>query len=95
VLVGDGAFQMTGWNFPRARVRAEPHCDRAQQFWLRTERQIQDGAYNDVRLWHYSRLPEIFGAGRGFVVRTETELDTALEESKKWTKSFCLLDVTA
>jgi TPP-dependent 2-oxoacid decarboxylase len=54
---------------------------------------MQDGAYNDVLLWHYSRLPEIFGAGRGFIVKTEAELDEALAEAKKWEKSFCLLDV--
>ena len=62
-------------------------------FGYGTERHIQDGPYNDVPLWQYSRLPEIFGAGRGFVARTEAQLDEALAAAAKWTKSFCLIEV--
>ena len=58
-----------------------------------TERQMQDGPYNDVWPWNYSRLPEVLGAGRGFIVETEAELDAALAQAERWTESFCLLDV--
>ena len=58
-----------------------------------TERHMQDGPYNDVWPWEYSRLPEILGAGRGFLVKTERELDRALDEAKAWTQSFCVIDV--
>jgi TPP-dependent 2-oxoacid decarboxylase len=58
-----------------------------------TERHMQDGAYNDVWPWHYSRLPEILGAGKGWIVETEQELDRALNEAAGWTESFCLIDV--
>ena len=58
-----------------------------------TERQMQDGPYNDVWPWHYHRLPEVLGAGRGFLVKTEAELDRALAEAERWTEGFCLLDV--
>jgi indolepyruvate decarboxylase len=54
---------------------------------------MQDGPYNDVWPWHYSRLPEILGTGRGWVVETEEQLDQALIAAKSWTKTFCLLDV--
>ena len=54
---------------------------------------MQDGPYNDVWPWQYSRLPEVLGAGRGFVVQTEDELDRALLEAERWTESFCILDV--
>ena len=54
---------------------------------------MQDGPYNDVWPWHYSRLPDLLGAGRGFVVETEEELDRALLEAERWTRGFCLLDV--
>ena len=57
-----------------------------------TERHMQDGPYNDVWPWQYHRLPEILGAGRGFVVETEQELDRALGEAERWTESFCLLE---
>ena len=94
VLVGDGAFQMTGMELSvSVRYGLNPIVVLLNNFGYGTERQIQDGPYNDVVPWNYSRLPEILGAGRGFLVRTETELDAALAESKKWTKSFCLLDV--
>jgi indolepyruvate decarboxylase len=58
-----------------------------------TERQMQDGSYNDVVPWQYHRLPEILGAGRGFLVTTESELDQALEAAEQHTESFCLLEV--
>jgi indolepyruvate decarboxylase len=58
-----------------------------------TERHMQDGPYNDVWPWRYSRVPEVLGAGRGFVVETEAELDRALREAEAWTESFCLIDV--
>jgi indolepyruvate decarboxylase len=94
VLVGDGAFQMTGMELSTSvRYGLNPIVIVLNNFGYGTERHMQDGAYNDVLLWHYSRLPEIFGAGRGFVVKTEVELDNALAEAKKWEKSFCLLDV--
>lgn len=48
-----------------------------------TERPMQDGSYNDVYPWQYSRIPDVLGAGRGFIVRTEEELDKALIAAEK------------
>jgi TPP-dependent 2-oxoacid decarboxylase len=94
VLVGDGAFQMTGMELSTAvRYGLNPIVVVLNNFGYGTERQMLDGPYNDVLLWQYSRLPEVFGAGRGFVVRTEAQLEEALTESRRCTKSFCLLDV--
>lgn len=94
VIVGDGAFQMTGMELSTvARYGLNPIVIVLNNFGYGTERQMQDGPYNDVQLWQYSRLPEVFGAGRGFVIRTEAELDQALTKAKKWEKSFCLLEV--
>ncbi len=94
VLVGDGAFQMTGMELSTAaRYKLNPIVVILNNRGYGTERQMQDGAYNDVWLWHYSRLPDVLGAGRGFVVETEGELDRALAEAKRWKGSFCLLDV--
>lgn len=58
-----------------------------------TERGMQDGTYNDILNWNYHRLPEIFGAGRGFRVETEGELEEALVFAAGHKESFCLLDV--
>jgi len=94
VLVGDGAFQMTGVELATAaRYGLNPVVVVLNNRGYGTERHMQDGPYNDVWPWNYSRLPELLGAGRGFVVETEQELDRALEEAQSWTKSFCLLDV--
>lgn len=94
VLVGDGAFQMTGMELATiARYGLNPVVVVLNNNGYGTERHMQDGPYNDVWPWQYHRLPDILGAGRGFLVRTEQELDQALREAKDWTKSFCLLDV--
>ena len=94
VLVGDGAFQMTGMELSTVvRYGLNPVVIVLNNFGYGTERHMQDGCYNDVQLWKYSRLPEIFGAGRGFVVRTEMQLDDALAAARKSTKGFCLIEV--
>ena len=94
VLVGDGAFQMTGMELATAaRYGLNPVVIVLNNSGYGTERQMQDGPYNDVWPWRYSRVPEILGAGRGFIVETEAELDRALLEAERWTKSFCLIEV--
>jgi TPP-dependent 2-oxoacid decarboxylase len=94
VLVGDGAFQMTGVELSTSvRYGLNPIVVVLNNSGYGTERHMQDGPYNDVQPWAYHRLPEIFGAGRGFLVRTEAELDSALKEAEAHTKSFCLLEV--
>jgi TPP-dependent 2-oxoacid decarboxylase len=94
VLVGDGAFQMTGMELATvARYGLNPVVVVLNNRGYGTERQMQDGPYNDLWPWRYSRLPEILGAGRGFEVETEDDLKRALAESQRWTQGFCLLEV--
>lgn len=94
VLVGDGAFQMTGMELSTvARYGLNPVVVLLNNHGYGTERHMQDGPYNDLWPWQYHRLPEILGAGRGFVVETEEDLDRALTEAQRWTQSFCLLEV--
>jgi len=94
VLVGDGAFQMTGMELATvARYRLNPVVVVLNNSGYGTERQMQDGPYNDLWPWNYSRMPDILGAGRGLVVETEEELDRALIEAEHWKESFYLLDV--
>jgi indolepyruvate decarboxylase len=94
VLVGDGAFQMTGMELATiARYKLNPVVVVLNNKGYGTERHMQDGPYNDVWAWQYHRLPEVLGVGRGFLVQTEEELDRALIEAQAWKESFCLLDV--
>jgi TPP-dependent 2-oxoacid decarboxylase len=94
VIVGDGAFQMTGMELSAAaRFGCNPIVIVLNNGGYVTERYILDGGFNDILPWDYSRLPEIFGKGRGFLVKTEGELEVALQEAALHTESFCLLDV--
>jgi indolepyruvate decarboxylase len=94
VLVGDGAFQMTGMELATAaRYNLNPIVVVLNNRGYGTERQIHDGPYNDLWLWNFSRVPEILGAGRGFDVETEEQLDQALRAASRFTDGYCLLDV--
>jgi len=94
VLVGDGAFQMTGMELATvARYHLNPIVVVLNNNGYGTERHMQDGPYNDLWPWRYSRLPEVLGAGRGFLVETEADLRHALAEAHRWAESFCLIEV--
>jgi TPP-dependent 2-oxoacid decarboxylase len=93
-LVGDGAFQMTGMELSTiVRYKLNPIVVVLNNQGYGTERHMQDGPYNDILRWEYSRIPEILGAGRGMVVETEEQLDQALFVAERHKDSFCLLDV--
>ena len=94
VLVGDGAFQMTGVELSTVvRYGLNPIVLVLNNGGYGTERQMQDGPYNDILPWNYARLPELLGAGRGWKATTEIELDRALVEAAANTKTFSLIDV--
>lgn len=94
VLVGDGAFQMTGLELATiARYGLNPIVVVLNNCGYGTERPMRDGRFNDLWQWNYSRIPELLGTGLGFDVHTEDELQAALLTSQTHTESFCLLDV--
>jgi indolepyruvate decarboxylase len=94
VLVGDGAFQMTGMELATAvRYGLNPIVVVFNNAGYGTERPMQDGPYNDVATWKYHRLPEVFGAGRSFLVHTEDELDHALRAAHRHREEFVLIEV--
>ena len=94
ILVGDGAFQMTGMELATAvRYGLNPIVVVLNNNGYGTERHMQDGVYNDVAQWKYHKLPEVLGSGRGYLIQTEEELEQALKEAKDYTQSFCILEV--
>jgi indolepyruvate decarboxylase len=94
VLVGDGAFQMTGMELATAvRYGLNPIVVLLNNRGYGTERQMQEGPYNDILNWNYHRVPEFLGAGRGFLVETEEQLEQALLSAERDTEGFCLLNV--
>ena len=94
VLVGDGAFQMSGMEVATiARFNLNPIIIVLNNRGYGTERPMLDGSFNDIPLWKYSRIPEVLSKGKGFDIRTEDQLEEALLQARKYTKSFCILDV--
>ena len=94
VLVGDGAFQMTGMEVATAaRYHLNPIIIVLNNFGYGTERPMLDGSFNDVYPWKYARLPELLGAGKGFEIETEEQFDAALEAARNYREGFCILDV--
>ncbi len=94
VLVGDGAFQMTGVELSTAaRYGLNPIVIVLNNFGYGTERPMLDGKFNDVAPWQFARLPDLFGAGKGFEVRTEEDFEKALQAARDYTEGYCILDV--
>ena len=94
VLVGDGAFQMTGMELSTcARYGLDPIVIVLNNGGYTTERLIIDGAFNDIQRWDYSKLPEVIGAGRAHRVETVGDLDRALADARRRDGQFVLLDV--
>lgn len=94
VLVGDGAFQMTGMELSNAvRLKLNPIVIVLNNGCYGTERRLLDGPFNDLQQWQYSEIPKIVGGGRGFVIETEEEFNSAMEASDHYLESFCILDV--
>ncbi len=94
VIVGDGAFQMTGMELSTiARNGLNPIVVVLNNKGYTTERFILEGSFNDIHEWKFHKIPEVLGVGLGIEVRTEGELDAALEAALANTSSFSLLNV--
>lgn len=94
VLVGDGAFLMTGIELATAaRYKLSPVVIVLNNRGYSSERRIVDGCYNDVPLLKYSKIPDVLGSGEGYEIRTESDLDNALKEVREYTDRLCVLDV--
>lgn len=94
VLVGDGAFQMTGMELSTAvRFNLNPIVIVINNRGYGTERPMLDGPFNDLQLWEFSNIPKVVGGGRSFVIDYEEQLYEAMVESKAYTDGFCILDV--
>jgi TPP-dependent 2-oxoacid decarboxylase len=94
VFTGDGAFQMTAQElstFIRYGVNATVFV--LNNGGYATERMIHDGPYNEVQPWRYCRLPEAFGGLPGLAVRTEGDLERALEEVRQRNGEAMLVEI--
>jgi indolepyruvate decarboxylase len=79
VLVGDGAFQMTGTELSTAvRYGQAPIVIVLNNRGYSTEREILEGPFNDIHDWHYERICDMIGGGTGTIVRTQQDFERAL-----------------
>ncbi|MFO0954610.1 MAG: thiamine pyrophosphate-binding protein [Isosphaeraceae bacterium] len=94
VIVGDGAFQMTGMELSSiVRQGLAPIVVVLNNHGYTTERFLLDGSFNDILDWKFHKIPEVLGSGLGIEVRTEEELEDALGRALANTRSFSLLNV--
>jgi indolepyruvate decarboxylase len=79
VLVGDGAFAMTGLEAAACAFHGvNPVIIVLDNEGYGTQRPILDGIYNDIPSLAAEELVKVFGRGLGFRAKTEDELDAAL-----------------
>jgi len=94
VLVGDGAFQMTGTELSTAvRYGLAPVVVVLNNDGYATERFMLDGSFNDILRWDYYKLPELLGTGVGHKVETNGDLERALQAAIAERDQFSILDV--
>jgi len=94
VLVGDGAFQMTGWELGNCRrLGLNPIVLLFNNTaWGMLKAFQNDTGYNDLDDWHFAELAEIMG-GKGMRVSTPEQLEQALETANADTSCFQLIEI--
>jgi indolepyruvate decarboxylase len=82
ILVGDGAFQMTGTELStHARLGLAPIVVVFNNAGYSTERAILEGPFNDISSWRFDRLSEVFGPMEGFDAPTEDSFEAAFNKA--------------
>ncbi len=94
VLVGDGAFQMTGTELSTlARLRSNAIVVVFNNKGYSTERFILDGPFNDIASWRFHRLGEIFGPLDAHDAPTEDAFEAALRSALETRDRPSLIEV--
>ena len=79
VVVGDGAFQMTGTEISTAvRLGLNPIIFVLNNDGYGTMRRIHEGKFNTITQWNYRKICELVGGGAALAVSTKGELDEAI-----------------
>ena len=93
LMIGDGSFQVTCQDISTMmKEELNPIIFLINNDGYTIERVIIDNSYNDIPMWKYHQLPSVMGDGRGFNVKTEDELEEALEIAQKMSK-LALIEV--
>jgi indolepyruvate decarboxylase len=94
ILVGDGAFQMTGWELGNCRrYGLDPIVVLFNNTSWEMLRVFQpESRFNDLDDWHFAALAPSLG-GHGERVRTRRQLQDALERAVARRGQFSLVEV--
>jgi len=93
VLVGDGAFQMTGTELSTTvRLGLKPIVLILNNEGYGTMRKIRDGYFNEISQWDYGKICELIGGGTAVCATTLGELDGAIR-SALGSNSLRVIDV--
>ena len=96
VIVGDGAFQMTGSELSSlVRHKFPAIIIVFDNGGYGTERSLHPGkfSFNEIQPWAYHKLPEVYGGGTGYLVRTEGDFDAALKQAWDDTTNVSLIHI--
>lgn len=82
VLVGDGAFQMTGTELSTCvRHGLAPIVIILNNQGYSTERAILEGSFNDIPNWNYERVCDLIGGGVPCSASTHGDMETILKSA--------------
>ncbi|OGI25677.1 MAG: hypothetical protein A2287_09250 [Candidatus Melainabacteria bacterium RIFOXYA12_FULL_32_12] len=94
VIVGDGAFQMTGHEVSCCvKYGLKPIIFILNNKGYTTQRYLKEGSFNDINNWSYHLITKLVGGGLGLEVKTEEELELAIEKADKNTDSFTIINM--
>ncbi len=83
VVVGDGAFQMTGTEISTAvRLGLNPIVFVLNNDGYGTMRRIHEGSFNVITQWDYRKICELIGGGAAVLANTKGELDEAIRRAQ-------------
>ncbi|HZS18761.1 MAG TPA: thiamine pyrophosphate-dependent enzyme [Candidatus Udaeobacter sp.] len=84
VLVGDGAFQMTGVEISTiVRLDLNPIIIILNNDGYGTMRSIRAGCFNQITQWDYRKVCELVRGGQSTTASTKGEFDAALRRARK------------
>jgi len=91
VLVGDGSFQMSCTELSTIVNRGlNPIVFVLNNKGYSTERLLMDGKFNNIRNWNYDQITVMLGGGTGVCVKTEEELEEAVDAAFKSKELFII-----
>ena len=82
VIVGDGAFQMTGTELSTAAKEGmNPIVCIINNDGYGTQRHIIDGPFNEIHRWNYGKVCDLIGYGVASQVNTKGDFEDALKSA--------------